>query len=223
MRDPRDKKLAELLVNYSCKIKPGESCLIHATDTPIEFVEELVSAVYAAKGYPFVKLETERIDRALRDGGTKESYAIQTDFERYQMEQMDVFIGVRGPANTKEMSDLAEGSNSLYMKEFYEPVHFKVRIPHTKWVVLRYPTESMVMQANMSTINFEDYYYRATTGVDYDKMSKAMDKVVEFMSKADKVHITGPGTDLKFSIKGIGAIKCSGEMNIPDGRCTVVL
>jgi len=218
LKDPRDKKLAELLVNYSCKIQSGESCLIHATDTPVEFVEELVAAVYAAGGYPIVQLETERIERALRVGGTKESYKLKTDIEKYQMEKMDAFIGVRGPANTKEMSDLPKGSNGLYMKEFYEPVHFRVRVPDTKWVVLRYPTQSMAMQANMSSLNFENYFYKVTTDVDYNKMSKAMDKVVEFMSKADKVHITGPGTDLKFSIKNIGAVKCSGEMNIPDGE-----
>jgi aminopeptidase len=218
LRDPRDKKLAELLVNYSCKIQPGENCLIHATDTPVEFVEELVNAVYAAKGFPIVQFETERIERALRIGGSKESYKLKTEIEKYQMGEMDAFIGVRGPANPKEMSDLPEGSNGLYMKEFYEPVHFKVRVPHTKWVVLRYPTESMAMQANMSTLKFEEYYYKVTTGVDYDKMSKAMDTVVDFMSKADKVHILGPDTDLKFSIKNIGAVKCSGEMNIPDGE-----
>jgi aminopeptidase len=218
MRDPRDKELAELLVNYSCALKPGERCLIHTTDTPIEFVEELVAAVYRASAYPYVQFETERIERALRSGATKESYAIKTDYEKYQMEQMDAFIGVRGPANSKEMSDLDDGSNILYMREFYEPVHFKIRVPHTKWVVLRYPTESMAMQANMSTIKFEEYFYKVTTAVDYNKMSGAMDKVVEFLSKADKVHIKGPGTDLKFSIKGIGAVKCCGEMNIPDGE-----
>ena len=34
----------------------------------------------------------------------------------------------------------------------------------------------------------------------------------------DKVHIIGPGTDLTFSIKGMPAIPCAGEMNIPDGE-----
>jgi aminopeptidase len=115
LRDPRDKKLAELLVNYSCKIQPGENCLIHATDTPVEFVEELVNAVYAAKGFPIVQFETERIERALRIGGSKESYKLKTEIEKYQMGEMDAFIGVRGPANPKEMSDLPEGSNGLYM------------------------------------------------------------------------------------------------------------
>jgi aminopeptidase len=39
------------------------------------------------------------------------------------------------------------------------------------------------------------------------------------MQAADQVHITAPGTDLTFSIKGIPVIPCSGECNIPDGEC----
>ena len=50
------------------------------------------------------------------------------------------------------------------------------------------------------------------------KISLAMDSLVELMEKTDRVTIKGPGTDLTFSIKGIPAIKCAGEMNIPDGE-----
>ena len=50
------------------------------------------------------------------------------------------------------------------------------------------------------------------------KMSKAMDPLKELLDKTDKVNIKGPGTDLEFSIKGIGAVKCDGKMNIPDGE-----
>jgi aminopeptidase len=46
-----------------------------------------------------------------------------------------------------------------------------------------------------------------------------MDPLKKLMQKADQVHIKGPGaTDLKFSIKGIGVIKCEGGRNIPDGE-----
>ena len=38
------------------------------------------------------------------------------------------------------------------------------------------------------------------------------------MEKTDRVEIKGPGTDLRFSIKGIGAIICGGDRNIPDGE-----
>jgi aminopeptidase len=70
----------------------------------------------------------------------------------------------------------------------------------------------------MSTEAFENLYFDTCT-LDYGKMDKAMGPLVDLMRRTDKVHITGPGTDLTFSIKGIPAIKCSGQMNLPDGEC----
>jgi aminopeptidase len=40
----------------------------------------------------------------------------------------------------------------------------------------------------------------------------------DLMSRTDQVHLKGPGTDLRFSIKGIGARSCGGSRNIPDGE-----
>ena len=91
------------------------------------------------------------------------------------------------------------------------------RVDHSKWVVLRYPNNSMAQLANTSLENFEDFYFNVCT-LDYGKMDKAMDALKELMDKTDKVRIVGPGTDLTFSIKGIGTVKCSGERNIPDGE-----
>src|SRR3989442_12228368 len=39
------------------------------------------------------------------------------------------------------------------------------------------------------------------------------------MDRTDAVRITGPGTDLTFRIKGIGAVPCEGRRNLPDGEC----
>ena len=38
------------------------------------------------------------------------------------------------------------------------------------------------------------------------------------MEKTDRVRIVAPNTDITFSIKGIPAIPCCGEYNIPDGE-----
>ena len=75
----------------------------------------------------------------------------------------------------------------------------------------------MAQLAGTSVDSFADFFYDVCT-LDYGKMSKAMDSLVELMNRTDKVRITGPGTDLTFSIKGIGAVKCAGECNIPDGE-----
>ena len=87
----------------------------------------------------------------------------------------------------------------------------------TKWVVLRYPNPAMAQNAGTSTEAFEKFYFDVCT-LDYSKMDRAMDALRARMERADKVRLTGKGTDLTFSIKGIPAIKCAGHMNIPDGE-----
>lgn len=218
VHDPRHDKLAELLVNYSTEVKPGEKVLIEAYDTPIEFIDSLIKAVYKAGGYPLLELKYNHLLRSLLMGASKESLAAMQDTELHRMKNMDAFIGVRGYSNSKELSDLPSEKNALWGTEVFQPVHANERVPNTKWVVLRYPTPSMAMMANMSTEAFEDYYFNVTAGVDYKKMSEMMDPAADFMRNADKVHIKGPGTDLTFSIKGIGAVKCDGQRNIPDGE-----
>jgi aminopeptidase len=54
--------------------------------------------------------------------------------------------------------------------------------------------------------------------MDYRKMGRAMAPLVKRLRRADRVQLKGPGTDLTFSVKGIGAIPCSGRLNIPDGE-----
>lgn len=75
----------------------------------------------------------------------------------------------------------------------------------------------MAQLASLSTEAFEDFYFNVCT-LDYAKMDKAMDALVKKMEQTNEVHIKGPGTDLKFSIKDIPKIKCAGQMNIPDGE-----
>ncbi|GBE29677.1 MAG TPA: aminopeptidase [Bacteroidetes bacterium] len=218
MHDARHDKLANLLVNYSCEVQPGEKVLIECYDTPIEFIDAIVKAVYAAGGYPLLELKYNRLLRTMLKGASKESLASIQDSELHRMKNMDAFIGVRGVTNAKELSDVPSDKNALWGTEVFQPVHANERVPNTKWVVLRYPTPAMAMMADMSTEAFEEYYFNVTANVDYKKMSKAMDPAAEYLRNADQVHITGPGTDIKFSIKDIGAVKCDGQRNIPDGE-----
>lgn len=218
MFDPRHEKLADLLVNYSCEVQQGENVLIETHDVPIEFIDALVKSVYKAGGNPLLETKFNRLTRTLIKGATKESIAAMRDAELYRMKMMDAYIGVRGYVNAKELSDVPADKNKVYGTEIFQKIHGEIRVPKTKWVVLRYPTPAMAMMANMSTEAFEDYYFRVTAGVDYRKMSEMMDPAAEFLRGADKVHIKGPGTDLTFTIKGIGAVKCEGKRNIPDGE-----
>lgn len=217
MTDPRIEKLAKNLVNYSCEVKPGEKVLIEAKGFELPLTKALVNEVYKAGGLPFVTVKNDEITRALLNGCSEAQIRLMAEFELARMKQMDAYIGVRVAENSNELGDIPDEKMKIYNKLFQEPVHSEQRVEHTKWVVLRYPNSSMAQMAEMSTEAFEDFYFNVCN-LDYSKMSKAMDNLVKFMGRADRVRITGKNTDLSFSIKGMPPRKCEGKRNIPDGE-----
>lgn len=217
MSDERERRLAQLLVDYSVDLHKGERCLINAVDVPSSMVEELIAAVYRKSGYPEVNYTSITIERALIEGGNAESFASLADSDSYRMDRMDAFIGIRGVINPKEMSGLSS-TMSDYLTYYNTPVHHDRRVANTKWVVLRYPTFLMASQAGMPMRQFTDSFYSMILDVDYPGMSASMDPAVAFMNRAKDVHVVAEGTDLRMSIEGLPAIKCAGRRNIPDGE-----
>lgn len=217
MFDPRYAKLADVLVNYSTKIQPNENVLIEAFDIPEEMVIALIRKVRNAKGRPMVAIKQNRILRELINDTDQLTMEQIADVEAFRMKKVQAYIALRGSYNISEMSDIASAKIELYQEHWLKPVHFKIRVPKTKWCILRWPTSSMAQQAQRSSESFEDFFFDVCT-LDYGKMSKAAQYLKKWMEATDSVHILGEGTDLTFSIKGIPAIPCSGSHNIPDGE-----
>lgn len=217
MHDPRFDQLAHVLVHHSCRLKPGETLLVEATDTPELFVRALIRTIDAAGGRPLVIERSNQVLRDLFQVASEEQMRLQGEAEAYLMSRVDAYIGVRGRANISEWSDVPAEKMRLYQKHWWSVVHRDVRVKQTRWVVLRWPDRAMAQQAGMSTEAFEDFYFRVCN-LDYARMAEAMQPLVELMERTDQVRITAEGTDLSFSIQGIPAIGCAGEYNIPDGE-----
>jgi aminopeptidase len=218
MLDPRVTRLAHTLVNYSCAVKPGEKILIEAIDVPHEFTTECVRLAAAAGAHPLVLLKSNQVNRALLLAGTETQWGLVSEVERYQMERVQCYIGARGHPNVSETSDVPGGQQKLYESTVLKHVHFEVRVPKTRWVVIRWPSPSMAQLAQSSTEAFEDFYFNVCT-MDYARMGRAMQALQRRMEATDRVRIKGPDdTDLQFSIRGMPAIPCDGKLNIPDGE-----
>lgn len=214
--DLRVKQLADVLVNYSCNVQKNERVLINYEGECCKpLVKQLIKNIYARGGMPYVEMRDSSVTREILLGATEEQMDFLNEYQLMQMKGMDCYIAIRAGSNTSELSDVPSDKLNMYYRKT-QPV-LDYRVNETKWVVLRYPNESMAQLAGTSLESFEDFYFEVCT-LDYAKMSKAMDSLVELMNRTDRVHIKGPGTDLTFSIKDIPAIKCAGEMNIPDGE-----
>jgi len=215
MTDPRYTKLARLLVEYSIRLKKGDRLLIEAIDVPDEFTVELVRAARRAGAIPVVEVRHSRISREMLLGTDSRHAALVRDIELARIKKMQAYIAVRGSANMNETSDVASDRLALYSRTLRPVLNWRVR--KTRWVVLRWPTPSMAQAAGMSTEAFENLYFDVCT-MNYQKMARAMIPLWQRMKRADRVHVKGPGTDLTFSLKGIGAKMCKGDRNIPDGE-----
>ena len=214
--DTRIQKLAKLLVEYSCEVKPGEKVLInYEGESTRPLVRQIIKEIYRVGGVPFVEIRDSQMVREIMLGCNKEQIDFINEIQLAQMKGMQAYIAVRGTANSSELADVPAEKQNMYYQGLQPTLDYRVN--HTKWVVLRYPNDSMAQLSNTSLESFTDFYFDVCN-LDYSKMGKAMDKLVALMEKTDKVRLVGPGTDLSFSIKGIPAIKCSGEKNIPDGE-----
>jgi aminopeptidase len=220
--DPRFTRLAQGIAGFSTSLKAGERVLIDAFDVPDAMVVALIRAVRERRAIPYVQLNRARISRELALGASEAQLAPSAEIELARMRRMDAYVALRGSDNIFESSDIPAADARLASR-LMKPVQDH-RVGRTKWVVLRWPTAAMAQQARMSTEAFEDFYFRVCT-LDYRRMAPGMKALSRLMERTDRVHIKGPGTDLRFSIKGIGARECGGLRNIPDGEvfsCPVI-
>ena len=215
MHDDRFDKLAKLLVEYSIRLKRNETVLVEAFDIPDEMTIALIRAVRKAGGVPFAQTYYTRVNRALALEASDRQLNLMASHELARMKKMNAYIAVRGSNNITELSDVPPEKMKLIGRKMRRVQDQRVK--KTKWVVLRWPTPSMAQLAGMSTEAFEDFYFDVCT-LDYRKLLPGMKTLKRLMEKTDRVQIKGPGTDLRFSVKGIPAVICGGDRNIPDGE-----
>src|SRR5258708_776834 len=215
MTYPRSIKLANPLVEYSTALKQGDCVLLDLIDVPDEFGIELIRAARGVGAIPLVVVRHTRLNRELLRESNEAQAALDRDLELFRMKKVQAYIAVRGSANANENADVPSDRLAIYSR-VTRPV-LNHRVNKTRWCVLRWPSSSMAQAASMSTEAFENLYFNVCT-MDYQKMARAMAPLQQRMRRTNRVQIKGPGADLAFSIKGIGAKMCKGDRNIPDGE-----
>lgn len=213
--DERIIKYAKVLVDYSTNIQKGDNVWISLQDCPRNLGIALVREVIARGGYPYVEYVDLRTNTEIMKSMSEEYCKRQLTWDLPKMKDTDAYIRVRGNYNLFEMSDVAQDKLKIKALQYGEPIT-KIRLTK-KWVIGNFPSPSYAQQAGMTTEAFEDFFYKVCT-LDYSFMNKQMDALVDLMQKTDKVRIVAKDTDITFSIKGIKAIKCAGEKNVPDGE-----
>jgi len=214
LKDPRLQKLAETLVLYSVRMQPGETVMIYATIKAKPLVIELLKIIRAHGGNPIVELSDDEIGRELLLATSEKGLDRSYRWLDYKLDDIDCIIHVRASDSDYVTADVPQDVKTAVSRKM-NPLTPK-RLGK-KWVLLNYPTEGGAHKAKLSLEAYYDFII-GVSGVDYSKMHAAFQPLKTLMEHTDKVRLVAKGTDLSFSIKGIPAVPCAGEYNIPDGE-----
>src|SRR3954470_22966268 len=116
MTDPRFRKLAKLLVEYSTELKRGDRVLLDMIDVPDEFSIELMRASRAAGATPVVEVRHTRINRELLRQTDEKHASLSRDLELFRMKKVQAYIAIRGSGNASENSDVPGDRMALYSR-----------------------------------------------------------------------------------------------------------
>ena len=215
MNTEKLKTLANTIINYSLNLKENEKVQVSFTDDATPLVEELIKEAQKKGAIMSLNLYNPRLNARLAEGNTLARLEHLKKIKEFDVNNFDAFIQIRGSFNDYEAKHVPQEMTKKFGTMTNELDD--IRINERKWVLLNYLTYLDAHKAKMTTEDFTKFAFDVMT-VDYQKMSNDIKPLKELMEKTDKVRIVSPGTDITFSIKGMPAIPCCGEMNIPDGE-----
>ncbi len=211
------KKLAKQILTYSLNIKENENLLIELFgEDEIPLAKEIIKYARVLNVNVFTNIIDYELFRELLINSNEEEIKLYAKHDLNRMKNMDAYVGISAKRMDNEFEGISLDKMEIYNKEYMLPVHLQERVKK-KWCILRYPNELFAKSCNMTLEEAEEFYFNVCN-LNYEKMSRAMDELVELMNNTDKVRIIGKNTDLNFSIKGIKAEKYIGNYNLPDGE-----
>jgi len=227
MPDPRIEKLADVLVNYSVGIQPGDRVMIRTGAAATPLARALLAAVLKAGGNPMTLQGIEGAQEVFYEFASDEQLQYihapyKTIYETYE-----ALITVDASTNTKALSNVPPEKmrlSSQAQKEIYQIFMNRLSTGDVRWVGCLYPTNAFAQDGEMSLTEYEDFVYGACLP-DFDDpvgfwraLSTRQQKLVDWLAGKKALRVEGPNVDLRMAIEGRVFVNCDGKKNMPDGE-----
>ncbi|MFB6204027.1 MAG: aminopeptidase [Candidatus Nanohaloarchaea archaeon] len=222
MTDQRIEEFAEVLVDRAAKVEKGDNVYLSAYSTEVlPLFDEVRRQVIEKGAFPHEHLIYDsQLGRAGLDYdwlkyGSEEQLKTVSEAKKKELEEMDVYISIGGRDNERELNGVEPEKISLRKRETKILSEMRSKL---RWVLTRYPTDSLAQNAGMPTPEFEDFVFSSVVDVDWDELEERNQEIKQVFDEADEVRIVSEGTDLTMSLENRDGIAANGNHNIPDGE-----
>ncbi len=216
--DPRVKKLACVLVDYSVKVKKGEIVQISSNVEAKDLILEIYRLVIKKGAYPLVSVGLPGMSYIYFKNASTEQLKKFPRIRWHTVQKTDKYISIGAEHNTRELTSINPEKIAIRDKVTRKITDY---IANEKQKIRRvttaYPTGAYAQEAGMSLEEYEDFVFNAINR-DWKKVEKRMLKIKKIFDKGSEVKITGKDTDITLGIKGRKMMICAGEENMPDGE-----
>lgn len=227
MTDIRLERLADILVNYSTEVKPGDWVGVLGDVAALPALRVVYRKVLEAGGNPSLILSDEYALRALLREGNDDQINWLDPMQTHYYENADVYIRVGATTNTRAMTNIDAKRNQQYQKAHRHWLDTRMQraaAGQMRWVGTMYPTEAFAQEAGMSLEEYADFLYSATFADREDpigewrKLGAMQQAKVDWLKGKKHVKVQGPNADLELSIEGRVFLNACGNANMPDGE-----
>jgi aminopeptidase len=227
LADPRVERLADVLVNYSTTVEPGQLVLLETTPLAAPLLRELYRRVLDAGGHPHTRLGFDGAAEALLAEGSDEQIEWVNPMRVEDFEQTDVRISVEASWNTRELTAIDPARQAQFSRAretLRERYLERSRLGELKSVVTAYPTVASAQDAEMSIADYEEFVYSAGF-LDRDdpvaawrELGERLEKLSVWLGERHEIRVVSEGTDLTMGVEGRTWVPCDGKENFPDGE-----
>jgi aminopeptidase len=233
MRDPRLEKLADVIVNYSVGVKPGQVVRISSPAVATPLVLELYRSVVRAGGNPLVRVTPEEVQEIFLKEATDEQLRFVNPVSLFEIERIDCSIGVWADENTKSLSNVDPkrmGLSQAARKPLMDVFMKRTAEGNLKWCGTQYPTQASAQDAEMSLAEYEDFVFKAglldrpDPAAAWRGVSERQQRLADLLNEKSAAGrgeyrvVAANGTDVRMSVAGRKWINCDGHENFPDGE-----
>jgi aminopeptidase len=227
MTDIRLKRLADLLVNYSAPVEPGDWVGISGDVCALPALREVHAATIRAGGNPTVMITDDYMLRDFLRYANDEQMAWVDPSRLEYVKHGDVSIRIAGVPNTRAKTSIPPKRFSAQIvgqRPIMDYVMDRGATLELKTTVTLYPTDGWAQEAGMSLEEYEDFCYgayfcdREDPVAEWKKLGAFQQEKIDWLKGHKHVRVEGPNIDLELSIEDRIFINDAGVGSITAGE-----